>query len=321
MSLNKNILYCLFLFLFFAVACKDNFDLPVQPLDDYTKVYMPQAVNNPKSYVLKISDSLQEIVYSASCGGQDYPAADINVAFSVSNELVDSFNNANHTNYLIMPEKSYELTTPAATILHGTLSTGPLKILVKTAGAGAISFMKDYLLPVTIRNASEKINAKLATTFYKVRAEPDINDYPIFDRTNWKIIDFSSQEASGEGPDNGRAEFALDNRSDTYWHTQWQGGSPGPPHFLTIDMGDSKTLHGLSFLDRQADGGGKPKEVTLQVSTDNSSWQDAGSFSLANVKDLQIQFLTIFRDARYLKVIVNESYNGSYTHLAELNAF
>jgi hypothetical protein len=318
---NKIILCCLFLYSIFATSCEDKFDLPVQPLEDYTKVYMPQAVNNPRSYLLKISDSLQEIIYSASCGGQDYPTTDISVTFSVSNELVDSFNRANGTNYLTMPDKSYDLSTNSATILHGTLSTGPLKIFVKTGGPGAISFMTDYLLPVSIRNASEKVNAKLATTFFKVRAEPDLNDYPAYDRSKWTIIGFSSQEASGEGPDNGRAEFVLDNKSDTYWHTQWQGGSPGPPHFLTIDLGEIKTLHGLSFLDRQSDGGGKPKEVAVQVSTDNITWVDAAAFSLANVKDLQPQFLTIFRDARYLKVIVNESYNASYTHLAELNAF
>lgn len=321
MHLNK-ILPCALLFLIiFASSCKDHFDLPVQPLEDYTKVYMPQAVNNPKSYVLKISDSLQEIVYSAICGGQDYPAADINITFSVNNQLVDSFNRVNGTSYLTMPDGSYNLTALKATIAQGTLSTGPLKILVKTTGPEAIGFMKDYLLPVSILSATEKINAKLATTFFKVRAEPDLNDYPVYDRSAWKIIDFSSQEVNGEGPVNGRVGCVLDNKPDTYWHTQWQGASPGPPHFITIDMGEIRTVHGLSFLARQSDGGGKPKEVKLQASTDNVTWEDAAAFSLANVKENQPQFLTIFRDARYLKIVVLESYNGSYTHLAELNAF
>jgi hypothetical protein len=86
-------------------------------------------------------------------------------------------------------------------------------------------------------------------------------------------------------------------------------------------MGEIRTVHGLSFLVRQSDGKGKPKVVKLQVSTDNVSWEDAAAFSLANVTENQPQFLTIFRDARYLKIVVLESYNGSYTHLAELNAF
>jgi hypothetical protein len=321
MYATKIYLFSLFLSGLLMASCKDEVSLPVQPLENYVKVYMPQAVDVPRAYSLKISDTAQEIIYSASCGGQDYPTSDIKVNFAVSNELVDSFNKANGTNYAVMPDKSYDLSTLSAVIAKGTLSTGPLKIFVKTNGPGAIPFLKDYLLPVSIRDATEKINTKLTTTFFKVRAQPQLSDYPAYNRTGWKIIAFSSQEANGEGPDNGRAEFVLDNQPATYWHTQWQGTSPGPPHFLVVDMGETKTLHGLSFLDRQSDNAGKPKEVVVQISNDNTTWITAANFTLANTKDLQPQFLPAFQDARYFKVIINESYNGSYTHLAELNAF
>lgn len=302
-------------------SCSDHYELPDQPLSAYTKVYMPQAVNNPQAYSLKISDTLQEIIYSASFGGQDYPAEDIQVKFSANSALVDSFNKANNTAYALMPEKSFELGSATALIPKGGLSTGPLTLYVKTGGAGAIDILKDYLLPVSISSASEKINEGLRTTFYKVRAQPNLNDYPVFDRTAWNIIGFSSQEANGEGPSNGRAIFALDNDPATYWHTQWQGASPGPPHFLIVDMGAIKTLHGLSFLARQSDNDGKPQDVQVQTSIDNITWKDAAAFTLANTKDQQSQFLAAFTEARYFKVIIQTSYNASYTHLAELNAF
>ncbi|ACU59956.1 hypothetical protein [Chitinophaga pinensis] len=51
------------------------------------------------------------------------------------------------------------------------------------------------------------------------------------------------------------------------------------------------------------------------------SWEDAAAFSLANVKENQPKFLTTFRDVRYVKIVILESYNGSYTHLAELKCF
>jgi hypothetical protein len=54
---------------------------------------------------------------------------------------------------------------------------------------------------------------------------------------------------------------------------------------------------------------------------DNVSWEPAGSFTLQNTKDLQKQFLSGFRDARYFRVNILSSYNTTYTHLAELNAF
>ena len=319
MFFNKILSICFLSLVLFS--CSEHYELPDQPLSAYTKVYMPQAANNPQTYTLKISDTLQEIIYSASFGGQDYPGQDIQVNFSVDNALVDSFNIANNTAYPAMPEKSFGLGSAAATIPKGELSTGPLKLYVKTSGAGAIDILKDYLLPVTISTSSGQINDHLRTTFYKVRAQPNLADYPVMDRSAWTVTDFSSQEANGEGPSNGRAIFALDNNPSTYWHTQWQGGTPGPPHFLTIDMGAVTTLHGLSFLDRQSDNDGKPQDVLVQTSMDNITWTDAAAFTLANTKDLQPQFLAAFREARYFKVIIQSSYNASYTHLAELNAF
>lgn len=310
---------CIFFLTLFA--CTDKFELPDQPLSAYDKVYMPLAVNNPQVYTLKISDTAQEMVYAASYGGQDYPAADIQVTFSPDISLVDSFNKANNTAYTPMPEKSYSLSATTAIIHKGGLGTGPLIIAVKTSGAGAIDVLKDYLLPVSINSASQKINESLRTTFYKVRAQPNLADYPAFDRTPWKVLSFSSEEANGEGAGNGRVINAFDNNPATYWHSQWQGASPGPPHFFVIDMGAIKEMHGLSFLDRQSDNAGKPQDVTVETSTDNITWTAAGSFTLANITDPQSQFLSSFRDARYFKLTVQSSYNASYTNLAELNAF
>jgi hypothetical protein len=318
---NRFAVFTCYIFLLALFACTDKYELPEQPLSAYSKVYMPLAVNNPKVYTLKISDTAQEMIYSASYGGQDYPTQDIQVTFTPNTALVDSFNNANHTAYTPMPEKSYTLSATTGIISKGKLGTGPLIIAVKTSGAGAIPILKDYLLPISISSASEKVNENLRTTFYKVRAQPNLADYPVYDRTNWKVLAFSSEEANGEGAGNGKVINALDNNPATYWHSQWQGASPGPPHFFVIDMGAVKTLHGLSFLDRQSDNSGKPQEVVVQTSMDNVTWVTAGAFTLANTKDLQPQFLTAFIDARYLKVTVQSSYGASYTHLAELNAF
>lgn len=303
-------------------GCKDKLDLPSQPIDSYSRVYMPEAVNNPVVKIFKITDSVQTLTYGANFGGQNYPAADIPITFSVNAAMVDSFNVVNKTNYALLPAESYTLSNTSATILKGQLSTNPFSISFKTTGTGAMEALKTYILPISIAATGVKINQSLQTTFYQVKAQPDFNDYANYDRTNWAIIGFSSQETTGEGPNNGRAIFALDGNINTYWHSNWSGAAPGPPHFLIIDMGAAQTLHGLSFVGRQGDGGGKPNEVNVQVSTDNITWTDAGTFNLLNNKDLQKQFLPNgFKNARYFKVVVNSAYNGSYTQIAELNAF
>ncbi len=303
-------------------GCKDKFDLPYQPLDSYIKVYMPQAVNGPVSKVLKIKDSVQTVIYGAVYGGQGYPESDIAVNFTMDPLQADSFNLANKTNYPLLPAAAYTMSNTSGTIPKGSTGTVPFHISLKTKGTGAMTALKTYILPVTVSCASVKVNPSLSTTFYLVKAQPDLNDYPNYSRTNWTVAGFSSQEANGEGPNNGKAIFALDGNSGTFWHTQWQGGSPGPPHFLIIDMNEIKELHGLAFQGRQVDGGGKPNSVSVQVSLDNTDWTDAGSFNLQNNKDVQSVFLPEgFKNARYFKVIINSAYNGNYTQVAELNAF
>jgi hypothetical protein len=303
--------------------CKDDVDLPYQPLDSYTKIYMPQAVNGPVTKVLPITDSLQVIVFGAAFGGVGYPTEDVSVSFSIDKEKIDSFNTANHSSYELLPENTYSLSGTQAVIAKGQLTTPALHALVKTKGEDAMPAFKTYILPISITKTNAKINEAIQTTFFLVSSQPDLNDYPVFSRTDWQIIDKSSEEANGEGPNNGKAIFALDGDKNTFWHTQWQGASPAPPHYLTIDMGSEKEIHGLSFVGRQADGGGKPNEVNVLISTDNIAWKDAGSFNLQNNKNEQPVFLpTGFgQSARYFKVVINSCYGGAYAQIAELNAF
>lgn len=318
-----SVIFCIILTNCLALSgCKDTVELPSQPIDSYTKLYMPGAVNGVITRTFKIIDSPQTVTYGADYGGYGYPTSDIPVNFGVNNLLIDSFNLANKTNYAPLPDGSYTLSATSSVIPRGQLSTPPLSVTFKTKGDGSMNALKLYLLPITLTCKGVNINPALRTTFFVVKAQPDLKDYPNYDRSQWTILGFSSQEANGEGANNGRAIFCLDGNTSTYWHTQWQNGQPGPPHWLLIDMGQEKTLHGLAFLDRQSDNSGKPNEVNVQVSVDNTSWTDAGTFNLQNVKDLQSVFLPNgFQAARYFKVIVNSSYNATYTHLAELNAF
>jgi hypothetical protein len=303
-------------------GCEATVDLPNQPLEAYSKIYMPQAVNGAISKTLKIKDSVQTVIYGANFGGLGYPDADIALSFNVNKAVVDSFNTANKTNYPILPDGSYTLSNPTAVIQKGALSTAPFNIAFKTVGAGAMNALKTYVLPISVSSSTSKVNEALRTTFYLIKAQPDLNDYPNYNRSTFKVIDFSSQEANREGPNNGRCIFTFDGDKNTFWHSQWQGGNFTSPHYFTVDMGETKTLHGFSFIGRQNDGGGKPNEVNVQVSSDNVTWVNAGSFNLLNNQNLQPQFLPEgFKSCRYFKLTVVSAYNASYTVLAELYPF
>ena len=310
------------------LGCKKvKVDLPPQPLSDFEKVYMPQAVSNPVKTTLPISDSDQTIIYGANYGGQDYPAQDILINFSVNPAMVDSFNLKNNTQYKMMPANSFSFTQNSATIQKGTLATNPLEIKITTSGANAIDVLTDYLLPVSITgtkitSGNINVNEDLRTTYYLIKTQPNLDDYTDYDRTNWSIAGFSSEEpAEGQWGNGGQAIHAIDDNTGTFWHSQWQNALPGPPHYLIVNMGEVKTLHGLWFIDRQNDQEGKPQDVHVQVSMNGTTWIDAGGFTLENTKETQKQFINGFKNAQYFKVIFTSSYDAVYCHLAELGAF
>jgi len=325
--MKVKLIYTLALTACLYAGCDDEVNLPAQPLSDYEKIYMPQAVNNPVKTTLLISDTPQTVIYGANYGGQDYPAQDIQIGFAVNMAMVDSFNLKNNTQYKAMPANSYSFTQTSAIILKGTLSTEPMEIKVNTSGPNAVDVLTDYLLPVSISetkvtSGNINVNEDLRTTYYLIKAQPNLDDYPDYDRSLWSIAGFSSEEpAEAQWGNGGQAIHTLDDNTGTFWHSQWANALPGPPHYITVNMGEVKTIHGLWFIDRQNDQEGKPKDVLVQVSMDGITWTDAGGFTLENTKDKQKQFISGFKTAQYFKVTFTSTYDAVYCHLAELGAF
>lgn len=305
----------------FMFACNDEVSLPPQDPMDYRMLYMPQAANGAVNKVFSISDEVQEVIYGAYFGGVGELEQDITVNFFVNTAVIDSFNTANATDYQPLPEYAYRLGATEAIIKQGEFGTNAQKIGFITKGDQAMDPFVNYILPVSIRSEQVKINEALRTTFFIVSTQPNLADYPPFNKTNWEILGISSEEANGEGPNNGRAIFAIDDNVESFWHSQWQGASPGPPHYLVIDMGEEKELHGIITKARLGGNAGKPNLVAIETSTDNLSWNEAGTISLADNSNEQKNFLTSFPNARYLKFIIQSSHNATYSHIAEIGAF
>lgn len=299
-------------------GCKDEINLPDQPLSNYISVYMPQAANGPVTYNFSTSDTLPVIIYGACYGGREYPEEDIKVTFNTGGQaLVDSFNTANNSSYVLLPAKSYKFEgEPQGVINRGELATASLRLRIVTSGEDAPDLSKTYVLPISITGSSTKVNEKLRTHFCIINIIPEF-----FNRSGWTITDLSSQESNGEGPDNGKAKFALDGNINTFWHTQWQGAQPGPPHYLTIDMGLTKRVSGAAFVARQGVNSGRPQDIQIFLSEDNSNWQLAYTGSLANDGALQKVFFEEVMQGRYAKLQINTSFSSNMSHLAEFYLF
>ncbi|MFA5330042.1 MAG: DUF1735 domain-containing protein [Prolixibacteraceae bacterium] len=283
---------------------------------------MPEAARNPNVVTLLMSDSVQNIVYGANFGGYGYPSSDIQIQFEVNESMVDSFNLANGTNYPILPAASYSLEKLSALILKGKISTEPL--LVKINPIKNLAAFKKYLLPISIKVANQKypVNDKLKTSYFVIEAMLDFADYPNYDRSGWSILGVSSEEPA-EGPVNGGLGIsAIDNNLESFWHSKWAGGYGTPPHWIAIDMGETRVVHGISIFGRQSDNLGKPKDIIISVSMNGTDWEDVDSVQLENSNQEQRFFVSKMLETRYIKITVLSTYgNVLFTHLDEVNAF
>lgn len=224
---------------------------------------------------------------------------------------------ADSIQYALMPENYYEILLSELEIPAGITDTSfqvvifPKQFDISQTG---------YVLPVSISTPSAVNLSSMHTAYIHIAKDP----FPPYSTNDWTVVNFSSQEETGEGSDNGRVYNAFDGNSSTFWHTQWDGAQPGPPHWFVIDMHQQHVLHGIMFLDRQGVGSpGRPKEVKVEASLDNSTWEIVKTFTLPDNNTWQnIKFTPPTTSYRYLKVTISSMYGDTfYTNLAEFKVY
>ncbi|MCK0158034.1 discoidin domain-containing protein [Cellulophaga sp. F20128] len=148
----------------------------------------------------------------------------------------------------------------------------------------------------------------------------ELNVIESLDNTDWSIVDFSSEEAGGEGPVNGYATAAIDGDLATFWHTTWSTGSPDYPHHLTIDLGEEKGIAGFEIFRRMNNGQGAIKHE-FWVSSDNVTFTQVSTLDAAmTTNNGYSDYADAVTTARYVKYVAIEGpYN--YTFLGELKVF
>lgn len=314
-----------------AVAC-----IGACKKDDHAAetVYMPEAGKGIVKKEFAIADTPFIVAYSAVLTGTDYAtvsginaANEITVHFRADTSLVAKFNEDNGTSYPLLPAGSYELQA-SATIAKGATGTGnlPLKIIAKDR----INPFQDYMIPVSIESISGAAGSGYQqTTYFVVNGTADLASMQPYDETGWSIAGFSTEEPA-EGGGNGLAKAAIDGDPGTFWNSKWSGSEPGPPHYIIIDMGELKPVHGFGIMDRyfegdwQTEGHGQPQDVTVAVSADNVTWDD-----VASIGDIPHDagqpwyryFVSTLKEARYVKITVTKVYATSSTNIAEVQIF
>lgn len=300
----------------FLTSCSD---------DDSTTIYIPEA-RGLNIVNFDLGEAMTQ-TFHVAVTASDYvttsgleTSSDVNVTLTVDQSKVDAYNAACGTDYELLPADCYTL-PESAVIPAGTTVSEDLTISVNARGK--IQPFDSYLLPVTISAADGAgINPHQSTVYYLLSGAEDVWNMPLADRSQWKVVEVSSEETSGEGSDNGHAIHAFDGLKSTFWHTQWKGGEPQPPHHITVDMGQEVKMLGFQYVSRDH-GEGWPQEMTLETSLDGEHWEGAGTYSdlPAEGKAEYRSYFPGFKQARYFRLTITAVYNGKWsTHVAEINA-
>lgn len=179
------------------------------------------------------------------------------------------------------------------------------------------------MLPVTITSVEgAQADHIQQTVYYLLSGAEDVWAMPLADRSAWQVVEVSSEETSGEGSDNGHAIHAFDGLKGTFWHTQWKGNEPQPPHHIVVDMGQEVKMLGFQYVSRDH-GEAWPQEMTMETSLDGSKWESAGTYSdlPAGAKEEFRSYFPGFKQARYFRLTITAVYSGKWaTAVAEINA-
>jgi len=134
-------------------------------------------------------------------------------------------------------------------------------------------------------------------------------------KEKWTIKDFSTEEPN-EGAPNGLASAAIDNQLNTFWHTQWSGGSPGYPHHFTVDLGEIAKLSKLEVFRRSGDSRGQT-QFQILTSMDGTNFVNQGTFEYDPNVASESYNLVNLPMARYVRYVATQGPNF-FAFLAEL---
>ncbi len=276
------------------------------------------GINYWNKALLNLDLSKQSVVVKLSANLSRPLSNDVTFQLKLNNNALQTYNedSSHHTKYALMPEEYFSLGNESVVLPAGQTDTTfeitfyPSKFDISQTG---------YMLPVTISSEGHPTNSEMNTVYFHIEKDP----FPPYGTSDWVVTGFSSEEANGEGPNNGRVAQLFDNNPASFWHSQWQGAVPGPPHWFSVDMASPKSLHGIMFLARQCGCTNRPKNVIISGSNDGINWNHIQDLTLSNTTVWQkFNFTNEVEPVRYLKITITGMFDAqTYTNMAEVKVF
>lgn len=143
------------------------------------------------------------------------------------------------------------------------------------------------------------------------------NETHIYDRTNFEVLAVSSQNGTSAG-----SNVLLDNTAT--WHTQYSPVLHDFPHWLILDMKESKEIHGFAFKQRN-NNNGPIRGVSFYISDDNQQWKEVLTTEVPYTNPGVWHVLTLgdVDQARYVKFEVTSGHleTAKFINLEQFGVF
>jgi hypothetical protein len=195
--------------------------------------------------------------HSAQLSGLSFPAGDVISGISVTGTVqLTSAAPAGGAVVALASSDPTNVSVPASVVVSSGRSSATFSAATLAGATGSVN--------VTATYGSDSKSAALTLHSSVVRS-------------GWKLLFADSQQAAYP------ATNAFDGSTSTFWHTQYAGANPPPPHEIQIDLGAAQQLTGFVYVPRQ-DGcdNGTIKQYEFYVSADGVSWGSpvaAGNFN------------------------------------------
>ncbi|MFV0419030.1 MAG: DUF4998 domain-containing protein [Dysgonomonas sp.] len=206
-----------------------------------------------------------------------------------------------------------------------TKSDGTTSIVRMDSKAQSV-FCPNLKAGTSFQHSSSFIPEELSIDTFSVDWEQYSGTFPAiykYDRSSWSVLAVSDETAS----DGGGKNTLLDNKLDTWWHSQWDGGDAPLPHWAVIDMTSAKKITKIETYRRAGNTDAKTIQYFIgpDANADASTWTKVGETNFVSGKD-NIDLLIANSSStvplgRYLKLVLPDSNRNPYTSIAEVYVY
>jgi len=290
-------------------SCSEPYPKTIE-LEQFMYLTLSGAADNPNVKTVDLDKSSTFPLTISYGGTTNYDQGEITAEIVADNALVAAYNTENNTTYLPLPAEAYSFDKSSVTIVDGSRVSDQIEV---TINPGMANFAHDYLLPVTIKSATEgkiPINEEFKTVYFIIKG--NVNTLPV--EENWTTLG-----ASSVWQPTFPVESTWDGDRNTYWHTALDG----MPQWFAVNLHEYKLIEGFTWINRQDGADALPKHVKFETSMNGTDWTEVLDVQeMPKTNGLQILELPEKVVALYFKVTILSNWvDAPYSYVAEVSTW